>query len=229
MAKAILSKEKHIANRPLRVIGDDGSAVATAGAGPGAQYQQIAHAMQEYELSLKSKRLRYGYILTALNIALRGRSRANQNKKNTDPINVYRAVQTFSTELKLLDSVDPQPDVFYNGVIAAGLIALTLHPVQALEFFKKLSSKAGSKREGKMDPIESVLAHIQEMKNQRSAWITAQQEELCGRTLRACMTWLEGEELATGYWTKSPARPLNYAPLITKVRKMKKIAGDQDL
>ena len=195
----------------------------------GAQYDKIASAMRECGLEVKSKRLRYGYILTALNIALRGKSRAHQDKANTPSIDIYKAVRAFSRELELLDGVDPQPDVFYNGVIAAALIALTLSPDAGLEFFRKLSAKEGSKRDGMMDPVEAVLAQIQAMKSQRSAWITAQQEDLCGRTLQAFTAWRKGEHGSNEYWIKNRVRPLDFEPLIRQVKELKQIASAQDL
>ena len=195
----------------------------------GSQYDKVAGAMQECGLSLKSKRLRYGYILTALNIALRGASRAHQDKENTPPINVRKAVGVFAKELNLLDTLDPQPDVFYNGVIAAALIALTLYPDDAVEYFHKLATKQGSKKDGHLDPVEAILVHIHNMKKQRTAWITAQQEDLCGRTLRAFTSWRRGEGNADEYWSNTAIPSIDFRKLIELVRREKGITNAHDV
>lgn len=193
-----------------------------------AQYDKVAIAIEAHGLQLKSKRLRYGYILNALNIALRGDPRAHQDKKVLPPIDVFQAIGVFREELLLLDSVDPKPNVFYNGVVAAALIALSLNPGN-LEFFGKLSAREGSKVDGRMDPVESILDLVAGIKSKRSAWISAAQQDLCGRVLRACEVWTSYTPESDQYWFRSTVRPMDFTSKITEMKQRKRIVGEVEL
>jgi len=193
------------------------------------QYDKVAVAMRAHGLRLSSKRLRYGYILNALNIALRGTPRAHQDKTRLPPIDVHRAVGVFKHELTLLDSVDPRPEVFYNGVIAAALIALSLDAERHVGFFAKLSMREGNKVDGRMDPVEAVLDIVAQLKHQRAAWISAAQHDLCGRVLRACLAWHRYAPSSDHFWFRTRIRAMDIRPLIQAMKERKGIADDPEL
>ena len=190
-------------------------------------YDQVYGAFRQVGLSLKSRRLREGFFASALNIALRGVGKPQQDKRHTEPIDIYAAVEAFKAELEFLDSVDPQPEVFYTGVVAAALIGLALYP-ESLEFFARLSGRQGEKRAGRADPVEAVLSLVAALKNQRNSWVNAQQAELCGRTLRALEAWREGPT-SERYWLQRKPRAMDLKPYLDRLKQLKGIEGNPRL
>lgn len=190
-------------------------------------YDQVYGAFRQIGLSLKSRRLKEGFLASALNIALRGVGKPQQDKQQVEPIDIYAAVEAFKNELELLDSVDPQPEIFYSGVVAAALIGLALYP-ESLEFFARLSKRQGEKRAGRPDPVEAVLCLITELKNQRSSWVNAQQAELCARTLRALEAWREGPA-SERYWLQRKPRSMDLKPFVDRLKRLKGIEGNPRL
>jgi hypothetical protein len=143
-------------------------------------------------------------------------------------IDIYKAVAVFKEELMRLDSVDPQPEVFYSGVVAAALIALSLSS-QGLEFFQRLALREGNKQKGRMDPVEAVLVYVDRLKQERSSWVNAQQEDLCARTLRAFLAWKDAQEGKGQYWFKAKIRAVDLQPFITEMKTKKHIAHVAEL
>jgi hypothetical protein len=192
------------------------------------QNDRVYGAFREAGLILKSKRLRDGFFVDALNIALRGSTRKDQDKRATPELDLYKAVATFSPELRLLDSVNPQPDVFYGGIVAAALIALSLDPSD-VTFFDLLSRRQGNVRDGAKDPVQAVLDHVLSLKHQRSAWVNARQVDLCARTLRALTAWKAGPEEPDKYWLRQKVRAVGFEPLIEQVKTVKGIDAEPSL
>jgi hypothetical protein len=202
------------------------SAFDTAGAAE-TQNDRIFGAMGQAGLHLKSKRLRDGFIVDALNIALRGCTRKDQDKRAMPELDLYSAVDAYSDELRLLDSVDPQPEIFYGGIVAAALIALAQDPT-AIAFFQRLSNRDGNMKDGRPDPVQAVLDLVIAMKHQRSAWVNSMQVDLCARTLRALDTWHlgPGDE---AYWLKQKVRAVGFIPQIERVKRLKGISKNINL
>ena len=190
------------------------------------KYDKVYGAYRACGLQLRSKRLRNGFIVDALNIALRGAARPGQDKRKLpNEIDVYKAVAVLKEELTLLDSVDPQPDVFYSGVIAAALIGLSLYP-EEISFFQKLAAREGNKQAGRMDPVEAILVHVDTLKQQHASWVNAHQEDLCARCLRALLAWRGGQHNKGQYWFKTKIRALDIDPLVQAMKAKKGIADD---
>ncbi|MGI9293910.1 MAG: hypothetical protein ACR2PS_07990 [Pseudomonadales bacterium] len=192
------------------------------------QNDRVFGAFREAGLVLKSKRLRDGFFVDALNIALRGCTRKDQDKRAVPELDLYRAVATFKQELQLLDSVDPQPEIFYGGVVAAALIALSLDAGDVI-FFELLSRRQGNVKEGAKDPVQAVLDHVLSLKHQRSAWVNARQVDLCARTLRALTAWKAGPEEPNKYWLHQQVRAVAFDSLIHQVKKRKGIDAETSL
>ena len=184
-------------------------------------YDQVFGAYREHNLNIRSKRLRYGAIVDALWIALLGKTRAAKPKDHPD-INLYEAVRVFKEELALLDSVNPQPDVFFSGVIAAALIDLSLYPGD-LEYFRRLSAKEGETREERMDPVEAILRYLDRVPAKRAKTL---QEDLCRRTLRAVTAWREGQQSDSAYWFKNQIQAMNIEPLLEQLHTRKRIDSE---
>ena len=157
-------------------------------------YDRVCGAYHEHGLVLQSKRLRYGTIVDALHIAVHGVGRAG----DASQLDVYAAVGLFKDELQTLDKVDPQPEIFVTGLVAAGLLGLATEP-RSYEFFSRLSALQGSKRDGLNDPIETILVKAREIQKANSTRQRVMHVELCGAALVALERWLEGPE-ALGFW-----------------------------
>ena len=194
------------------------------------RYDQVYGGFRECGFQPRSKRLRHGFLNDALNIALRGGIRGQQSRALPE-VNLYRAVAVFKPELELLDGIGPEPRPFYSGVVAAALIGLALYPPdRVLEFFKKLQSGEGNRRDGRSDPVDAVLNVIQQMTFERRAVQTTLQAELCARTLRGLLTWLAGPESQRNqYWLKTSIHAIDLEPLLAELKAKKGILDDPAL
>jgi hypothetical protein len=188
-------------------------------------YDRVTGAYREQGLELRSKRLRSGTIVDALSIAQRGLARSTEIVGDSEEDwDVYNAVATFAPELRLLDTVDPQPEVFHTGIVSAALLALALD-TDSLHFFELLSRGRGSKREGLFDPIEAMLWRVARIKKQRSGWVKSQQEQLCAACLAALELWRAGEK-ESGYWSSGEFAPVNLPDVVKQVRERKLRASE---
>ena len=189
-------------------------------------YDQVLAGFRDCGLQLQSKRLRQGFLNDALNIALRGATRELQDH-HLPELDVYRAVAVFKPELELLDGIDPQPLPFYSGVVAAALIGLTLFsPKRVLDFFGKLNRGEGNRKNGRSDPVDAVLIVVERMNMEKNAARTSLQSELCGRTLRGLLTWLDGPKKSRHqYWLQYLIHAVNLEPLIADMKTKKGLQG----
>jgi hypothetical protein len=187
---------------------------------------QISGAYQESGLILTSKRLKNGNIGEALYMAARGEPKAKRSKKKQS-FDLYEAVKIFAPELQVVDQLNPDPKVFCSGILAAALIMQTLKP-ETLEFFRLLGEKRGEKSDGRMDPVESVLDVINDLRYSKQLYYGVGQLELCARCIRAVYNWLEGSE-STRYWLKNKVYAYNLKPLIEVLREKKGITDNPRL
>ncbi len=184
-------------------------------------FDRVTGAFREHGLVLKSKRLRSGTIADALSIATRGVARGEDAEGDTsDDFNVYEAVEFFAPELQLLDTVNPQNEIFYTGLLAASFLALALDPA-TLDFFRRVSHGAGEARDGALDPPAGVLASVARLKK-KHARFRRDQERLCASTLAAVELWRQGHQ-APGYWSSGRYEPVNLLKTVRQVREAKLI------
>lgn len=188
-------------------------------------YDRVTGAYREHGLNLTSQRLRAGTIADALSIAYRGIPRSTERHVVEADFDVYAAVGFFAKELALLDSVNPQTDLYPTGVLAAALLSLAEEP-QTLNFFRRLSDRQGSKREGLPDPVEAVLEKLRALKSRKSARVRSEQEDLCVRTLAAIRAWRAGPE-APEYWGPAPLQTNLLPDAIRRVRSLRGVANTQ--
>ncbi len=182
-------------------------------------FDKVSGAFSEQGLVLTSKRLRSGTIADALSIATRGVARGEDAEGGTsDEFDVYNAVALYAQELRLLDTVNPQNEVFYTGLLAAALLSLAVDPT-TLEFFRAISENRGIVKEGLMDPIAGVLGNVAKMKN-KHARFRRDQERLCESTLGAVEVWRAGPT-ARGYWSTGRYEPMNLLRVVRQVREIK--------
>jgi len=182
-------------------------------------YDRVSGAYRQHGLTLKSERLRSGTIADALYIAFRGVARSVEKSGDDDDVDIYEVVGSFAPELRLLDEVDPQNDIFYTGIVAAALLTLALDP-QLIGYFGRLSRRQGSKREGLLDPVEALLHMIGRLKQRRGAWVKAQQEQLCAAALTGAFAWQAGES-HPHYWVREALPAMDVHDLVLRVRREK--------
>lgn len=185
-------------------------------------YDRVTGAYRECGLNLTSQRLRAGTIADALSIAYRGVARSTERNASDADFDVYAAVAYFARELTLLDSVNPQTELFPTGVVAAALLSLAEEPT-TLEFFSRLALRQGSKQEGLPDPVEAVLEQLAALKVRRSARVRSEQEDLCARTLAAVRAWRAGPD-ASEYWGRAPLQTNLLPEAIRRVRSLRNVA-----
>ncbi|MEE9355666.1 MAG: hypothetical protein V3U75_08775 [Methylococcaceae bacterium] len=190
-------------------------------------YENIITACDALDIKLKSVRFKHGLFLEALNIALRGAPRSRQDKRtHKNEIDLNKSLSLFKDELEMLDHLDPPKDVFLTGVIAAGLIMLSIKP-DYLEFFRSLSNKEGEIKEGRLNPVEALLSTIDKSRPRKKDSPT-QQMDLCKRTVHAILAW-EAGSTASGYWMKNALRATDYMPYIREMKRIKGVVKDTDL
>ncbi len=190
-------------------------------------YENIIAVCDELDINLKSQRFKHGFFLDALNIALRGDPRSQQDKRtHRSEIDLSKSLHVFKEELQLLDQLDPPKEVFLTGIVAAGLIMLAIKK-DYLEFFRCLANKEGEIKDGKSNPVEALLSAIDKYRllNQNSA---ARQGDLCKRTIRALLAWEAGPDVS-GYWMKTILRTTDHMPYIREMKRVKGIVKDRDL
>ena len=183
-------------------------------------FDKVTGAFSEQGLVLTSKRLRSGTIADALSIATRGVARGQDAEGGTgDDFDVYGAVELYADELRLLDTVNPQNETFYTGLLAAALLCLACDP-STLEFFRAISNGDSQTRAGLLDPVAGVLAIISRMKNRRARF-RLEQERLCESSLGAVRVWQRGEQ-APGYWSNGRYEPVDILETVRAVRERKR-------
>ena len=182
------------------------------------QYDQVYGAAREAGVELTSHRMKQGYLISALQIALFGHDVPEGADEVREGFDVYEATSLFAPELVALDKISPKWDVFITGVIAAALVGLALKP-QEVEFWQLLSEERGSKKQGLSDPIEALLTVIRETRREQ-AWSRPQQADLCARALNAWQTYTStGVRKETMY--KRKLRAIDLEPIINECREAK--------
>ncbi len=187
---------------------------------------KVCGAYRECGLDIQSPRLSGGNISEALHLAVRGVPKSRRSKKKLT-FDIYAAVKVFKSELKKLDTMNPDPKLFPSGIVAAALIMLALHP-KSVKFFQLLNNKQGEKKQGRMDPVEATLDLINEMRFSRKLHHGIGHLELCARCVRAVFNWLEGPE-SSRYWLKNKVYAYDMIALTEELRKKKKITEETRL
>jgi hypothetical protein len=195
-----------------------------------APHELICSLYQALGLSFSSERLNKGFITEALNIALRGKPRAQQDKRSIrekQEIDCKKAISIFKDELLVLDDLNLKPEIFLTGVLAAALIMLATDR-NTLAFFRCLNNLEGQvSAEGLYDPVEALLVAIESYKNKRITQVRMQME-LCGKTVKAISLWNQGTD-SPKYWTKNALRVADYQPYIREMKRIKGIHEDRTL
>lgn len=177
-------------------------------------------------LSFNSDRIKHGYIGDAINISLRGEPRALQDKRTLrQEVNIELAIESFQDELIAIDHINPDLTLFSTGIVAAALIMLSIDK-NNIEFFKSLNKFHGKTKNGRYDPVESLLRIIDALKR-KPASKGKIQVEICSKTIRAIQAWNWGEG-SDKYWLKRLAS-VDFIPTIRTMKTIKNIHGIREL
>lgn len=187
---------------------------------------RVLGAFREHGYTPRSNIISRGLLANATHIALRGIPMARRSRQIRE-FDIYKAVGAFLPEIIVLDRMGIPQDLALSGILAAGLIALTLHP-ESKGFFERLFAKIGEKRGGRMDPVEAILSVVMEYKAMKYRKPPLAQVDLCGRCLRAVSYWMEGPE-GSSYWLRNKIQYLEVEPFVEKVREAKNIGDDPTL
>ena len=191
-----------------------------------SRMDSVLAAFNTHNLDLKSRRLKQGHLYQALALAMNGRI-----KDGGGDLDVDWAVGALKKELLALDNVNPRPEIYQTGLVAAALIGLALYP-KSTDFFQRISDDQGNKVDGFMDPVESVLAIVNTIRLQQTSTIEAVQEDLCARTLRAQAAWIFGDpecfqsrvnNTRKRYWFKRTIQAADTREAVTRMRRKKKL------
>lgn len=186
----------------------------------------------ELGLVFNSKRLKGGLIIEAFNIALRGRQRALQDKRREqNDIDMYAAIKLFTSELKIIDSLNVNSDVFVTGVLAAALLLLSIKSNSKVVgiFLAKLNHREVDVRDdGSFDPIAALLRSIDSYRASSRANIPRLSIDLCKKTIQAFLFWKGGEHTHR-YWRKRELPGVDHMPYVHELRKLKQINEARDL
>lgn len=187
------------------------------------QQDRLTGAIRSLRLKFDSKRLRYATFTDSLAIAARGVARGKDAfGKRYEEFDVYEALEMFAPELRLLDAVDPQPDIFHSGVLAAGMLALAVDK-ENFGFFAQLSKRTGKKKDTPpFDPVEGIRWLMTHTKQAGTGRSKLTQENICATVLGAVELYAQGEG-SSEYWSENgrienPPSVLDY---VQKVRTLK--------
>ncbi|MEQ1638940.1 MAG: hypothetical protein ABL903_19950 [Methylococcales bacterium] len=185
---------------------------------------------EELGLVFSSARLKQGFINEAINIALRGRQRSLQDKREThekQDIDMKKAIQLFTPELTFIDNINPKADIFATGVLAGALIMMALNkPIK--DFLIRLNDRQGETKNGFNDPIENLLKAIYSHRMDQRPIQAQMSITLCKKTIQAITLWEEGPQSAK-YWRKRDLTGIDHRPYVRELRLLKQINAIRDL
>jgi hypothetical protein len=185
---------------------------------------------EELGLNFTSERIKSGFINEAINIALRGRPRALQDKRlsyEREDVDLKKAIKLFSSELTLIDSLNPKPDIFVTGVLAGALIMLGTHR-DLQEFFTRVNNRQGEHKNNLEDPVAGLVRTIERHRIDDRSMPAMLSVELCRKTVQAVTLWEEGAESPL-YWRRKLVSGIDHMPYIREMKRAKHIDGERDL
>jgi hypothetical protein len=195
-----------------------------------APNEAIQSIYQELGLEFRSERIKSGFIYDAINIALRGRPRNLQDKRQSsekEEIDMRKAIKLFSKELTLLDSLNPKPELFVTGVLAAALIMLGTHR-DLHEFFKRVNSGQVEYKDGLEDPVAGLIRLVQRHRVDDQAMPANLAIDLCRKTIQSITLWEEGRDSPL-YWRRKLVSGVDHLPYVRALKRAKHIDDQRDL
>ncbi|MBD9357410.1 hypothetical protein [Methylomonas albis] len=181
-------------------------------------------------LEFTSDRLKDGFILEALNIALRGKPRSLQDKRfvwEKEEINAQKAIHLFSEELRLIDNLKPKSEIFVSGVLGGALLMLGINK-DVKDFLSRLNDGRGETRNGLEDPVSGLLRAIDLHRISDPAIPAHTAADIYRKTIQAIVLWKEGADSAK-YWRKKLLSGADPRPYIRELKSLKQVDECKDL
>ena len=187
----------------------------------------------ELGLSFNSARIKEGLISEAITVAFRGRPRALQDKrfiKERVELNLKKAIELFSEELLFIDSLNPKPELFLTGVLAAALIMLggTSPNTDIGEFLVRLNNHQGEIKDGLEDPVAGLLRVLEGYRMSDRNAQSHMTIDLCKKVIQSITLWQEGAD-SPKFWRKKLITGIDHMPYIRKLKHQKQVYEDMDL
>lgn len=148
----------------------------------------LSGGLRQYGVELNSPALKAAKFASAMQAA----SRAFGDGETTD---VYQNVAEFAPELQLLDTIDPQTNVFRVGVIGGALLCLRKFGAAALPFFEAYNENEGVKSATECDAVQA-LRDLISRPSSKGRMGFARTLELTQRAYSCCANYLKGETYA---------------------------------
>jgi hypothetical protein len=188
---------------------------------------------KELGLSFNSKRLKEGLISEAVTIAFRGRPRELQDKrfiKERVELNLKKAIGLLSEELLFIDSLNPKPEIFMTGVLAAALIMLggTSQDTEIREFLMRLNNQQGEIKDGLEDPVAGLLRVLEGYRMSDRNANSHMTIGLCKIVIQSMTLWEEGAD-SPKFWRKKLVTGIDHMPYIHKLKHQKEVYVDRDM
>ena len=185
---------------------------------------------QELGLSFTSERIKSGFIYDAIHIALRGKPRNLQDKRYSlekEDIDLRKAIKLFSNELALIDSLNPKPDLFVTGVLAAALIMLGTHR-DLNTFLHRFNTGQVEHQDNLEDPVAGLIRIIQRHRMDDNAMPSHLSIDLCRKAVQSITLWEEGRDSPL-YWRRKLVSGIDHLPFIREMKRAKHVEGERDL
>lgn len=188
---------------------------------------------KELGLSFNSARFKEGLISEAITVAFRGRPRALQDKrfiKERVELNLKKAIELFSEELLFIDSLNPKPELFLTGVLAAALIMLggTSPNTDIREFLVRLNNHQGEIKDGLEDPVAGLLRVLEGYRMSDRNAQSHMTIDLCKKVIQSITLWQEGAD-SPKFWRKKLITGIDHMPYIRKLKHQKQVYEAMDL
>jgi len=195
--------------------------------------EYVKEIYKELGLSFNSARFKEGLISEAITVAFRGRPRALQDKrfiKERVELNLKKAIELFSEELLFIDSLNPKPELFLTGVLAAALIMLggTSPNTDIREFFVRLNNQQGEIKDGLEDPVAGLLRVLEGYRMSDRNAQSHMTIDLCKKVIQSITLWQEGAD-SPKFWRKKLITGIDHMPYIRKLKHQKQVYEAMDM
>lgn len=190
----------------------------------------IKASYKKLGISLTSNRLKDGFISDAINLALRGKPRALQDKRlalEKEEINIVKALNLFKDNLSFIDHVNPKNEIFISGVLGALLLMIDLRP-KTKDFVIRLNNLEGQIKNGLEDPIACLLRAIELNRTSETSAQLQMVVDIYRKTIQAILLWEEGSD-SPKYWRKKILSGIDPKPFIREFKSLKQINAIREL
>jgi hypothetical protein len=197
---------------------------------PNELNESLKFYYEKLGMTLKSDRLKDGFIIDALNLALRGKPRVLQDKRlvlEKEEIDMIKALKIFKDNLKFIDDLQPKSEIFISGVLGAILLMMGLKKYSN-NFIIRLNNLDGKIKNGLEDPVAGLLRAIENNRTGDPSVPAQMTVDIYRKTIQAILLWEEGPE-SPRYWRKKILSGVNSKPYIREFKSLNQLNDFRDL